>query len=1283
MESAMESAEGLLVENITERVETTCESYQSTTADGTIVEENRTVTYTTQEVITTVDQPMDTNSTVYQAIDEDEDTISEITETDPLDNIIENDPNINLQTVSTEQTPTINGNNVAGDVPETASDSQQTLAYQPEGVQEMESVQANEYMLEHQSENLYMPEQVRESSNVVSGQVYATEMISDDSQDNATFEQEQSTATETISEAEPALQRKEEREDVPADKSQPEDQGRRKPTGTLNIENSNTEPPIVDRSEIESENVENVAVQDGNSSNVKEEVTGLEKQPDIPIVQETEEAEQPEEQEQTVDPNVDLAEANVAIPNETQISESVTLQDYNASEGLEVSEIQEGEYTIVEGPSSLEMSTAQQGEEEGNSDGTLVLLQNYEEPEEEGEEEEEGLEQLEDQQELYIADLRSESGSRQSTTSTKSRRGRKPTYDIPMHVLGHDISKPVESVPNGRALPKPRLGVKVPYRNLTSQIVSKAEIEKEIMERARLRQEQAKARGEVMFARKLTQRLASRKIAPSPNPPKTKEPPVEAQTVDPLAIEEKEPEMAEQQQKINNDSDLLAILEGEGEEMPVLPKELPQPMQDEIDVKMLEREIALQQLQELPHQAPKQRVFRGRQAKLDAKAPQLVPQASSAAKAEPAPLKKSDSTQPPLSNKENASKHGKEAASTSVRKDQSRIDLPPSPRKSHQVEVEPQVKVNMVLKTYSRKRRTIELSEPFPESPIPKKPMLQESEAKNDKDSTPSDVYVTKSSRVIKKKVIWDPDEVPVQVAQTSKGTEKVAEKKPPAEKAAKDKSPEKKPSEKPAIKKPVNERASAISPAEKKYVKTDSPKNSKTPVKNKKSLSEVDRLLMDEGAVKMLYDLKNNDEIATRKKKDVYSVDRAQKEIKKKANEIKNDLQLNTSNESPKFLRKKESFPLIVTKTAVIPGLGERKMSKDSTRSSVHTPPGSPAYSFPHSQGSMLVRRRSSSSISSSDESRDDAGRAARKKSPSNAPKQKKMKKLEDANQEEDGDKEEQKEVPVESKTKQFKWFSAKKAGKHVTVDLKYVDERCYCTLDMLEELTAALKKFARDKDCNVVLLTSSSKAFCLGLDYASLVSDEEDVRRKNATELSGKVRDFLLCLLNYPKVLVAGIQGECVGLGVTMLPLFDIVIASDTAMFSTPYAGLGCVAEGGFLLSPPHLTNHGLAAELLFTTQKLTADEVFRRGLISRLCWPEKYNETLKNISVSISRGSKQPGGHEEAVAASSDAQHSGSYQLQSKLLVEHWTSAECQRNFSRLAEEQKEEEGEEARD
>lgn len=76
--------------------------------------------------------------------------------------------------------------------------------------------------------------------------------------------------------------------------------------------------------------------------------------------------------------------------------------------------------------------------------------------------------------------------------------------------------------------------------------------------------------------------------------------------------------------------------------------------------------------------------------------------------------------------------------------------------------------------------------------------------------------------------------------------------------------------------------------PSPKKTITTEKRASSGTPkqlvVKAKKSRSEVDRLLGDEGAIKMLYELKNSENIIEEKrKKTVISVEKTFKELAKK----------------------------------------------------------------------------------------------------------------------------------------------------------------------------------------------------------------------------------------------------------------------------------------------------------------------------------------------------------------------------------------------------------------
>ena len=60
---------------------------------------------------------------------------------------------------------------------------------------------------------------------------------------------------------------------------------------------------------------------------------------------------------------------------------------------------------------------------------------------------------------------------------------------------------------------------------------------------------------------------------------------------------------------------------------------------------------------------------------------------------------------------------------------------------------------------------------------------------------------------------------------------------------------------------------------------------------------------------------------------------------------------------------------------------------------------------------------------------------------------------------------------------------------------------------------------------------------------------------------------------LVQFPKPIIAGVNGNAMGLGVTMLPLFDMVFASDSAEFYLPYSKLGQVPEGGATYTFPSL--------------------------------------------------------------------------------------------------------------
>ena len=104
-----------------------------------------------------------------------------------------------------------------------------------------------------------------------------------------------------------------------------------------------------------------------------------------------------------------------------------------------------------------------------------------------------------------------------------------------------------------------------------------------------------------------------------------------------------------------------------------------------------------------------------------------------------------------------------------------------------------------------------------------------------------------------------------------------------------------------------------------------------------------------------------------------------------------------------------------------------------------------------------------------------------------------------------------------------------------------------------MIDEITHALNYTAEAKRLKGVIVTGVGNIFCQGVDLNFLCNDNQDRRRNNAAQMAAAIERLVISLSNYPKLLVAAVNGAATGLGVTILPLFDIVYANDKATFNT----------------------------------------------------------------------------------------------------------------------------------
>lgn len=210
--------------------------------------------------------------------------------------------------------------------------------------------------------------------------------------------------------------------------------------------------------------------------------------------------------------------------------------------------------------------------------------------------------------------------------------------------------------------------------------------------------------------------------------------------------------------------------------------------------------------------------------------------------------------------------------------------------------------------------------------------------------------------------------------------------------------------------------------------------------------------------------------------------------------------------------------------------------------------------------------------------------------------------------------------------------------------------------------ELITVMKNLVYD-DSHLVLISGSGNVFTSGVDLTYLLTNELD-RKIAAKTMSDLLREFTNTLISFPKPLIAVVNGASVGLGVAMLPLFDLVYASDKASFHCPYTLLGQCPEACSSYTFPSVMGFAMANELLMRGRKITALEAFQVGLVSQVVWPENLmNEVISRVKLMAQQSAKalestkwlmRDGGRVRLAEVNGE---------ECKVLMERWASPEAQ--------------------
>lgn len=161
-------------------------------------------------------------------------------------------------------------------------------------------------------------------------------------------------------------------------------------------------------------------------------------------------------------------------------------------------------------------------------------------------------------------------------------------------------------------------------------------------------------------------------------------------------------------------------------------------------------------------------------------------------------------------------------------------------------------------------------------------------------------------------------------------------------------------------------------------------------------------------------------------------------------------------------------------------------------------------------------------------------------------------------------------------------------------------------------QALEVAVDEFEADESARVFVLTGAGGTFSAGMDLVALTQGEMPMtERRGPLGIAGKPP---------VKPMIAAVEGYALAGGFELALSGDLIVAARDAQLGIPEVKRGLVAAGGGVLRLTQRLPRSTAAELALTGGKVSADRLYRLGLINRVTEPGDALDVALELAAEI---------------------------------------------------------------
>ena len=190
---------------------------------------------------------------------------------------------------------------------------------------------------------------------------------------------------------------------------------------------------------------------------------------------------------------------------------------------------------------------------------------------------------------------------------------------------------------------------------------------------------------------------------------------------------------------------------------------------------------------------------------------------------------------------------------------------------------------------------------------------------------------------------------------------------------------------------------------------------------------------------------------------------------------------------------------------------------------------------------------------------------------------------------------------------------------GPAARVTLNRPEKRNALSLELMQQLTATLRRVAGERETRAIVLEASGPAFSAGHDLSEMIGRDVPFFQR----LFDVCAELMETIHRLPQPVIAKVHGTATAAGCQLVAACDLAVAADSARFATPGVKIGLFCSTP-MVPLSRAIGRKRALDMLLTGRPIDAATALDWGLVNRVVPEDALDAEIDALVEAIARSS-----------------------------------------------------------